>query len=118
MSAGIFRVHWRRIDRLPSRIALGGGVTVDVSIAYRGDWPPEFVLILGIKKCNASIGFRHRGQRHEMRTVDRVHILGNDNLPYQLVRHAGIDRNPEARVFGLSCATLGAVLLPELFDFI
>ena len=34
------------------------------------------------------------------------------------VKHAGIDRNPETRVFGLSCATLGAVLLAELFDLI
>jgi hypothetical protein len=34
------------------------------------------------------------------------------------VKHAGIDRNPETRVFGLWCATLGAFLLAELFDLI
>src|SRR5215470_816219 len=53
-----------------------------------------------------------------MRAVNNVHILGDHNLPFELVRHAGVDRNPEACVFGLARGALDAVPIAEFLGFI
>src|SRR5712664_4825468 len=45
MRARIFRVHRRVVDRLPSRLTLGGRVIVNIAVANSGDWPPEVVMV-------------------------------------------------------------------------
>src|SRR6516225_1978017 len=118
MSTGIFGVHRRYIERLPRRIALDGWIAIDIPIAYCRDRSPEFVMILGLKQRDFGSCFCHRDQRHQMCAVNNVHFLGDYNLPFKLVRHAGVDCNPEACVFSLPRGALGAVLFAKLLDFI
>jgi hypothetical protein len=118
ISTGIFGVHWRYIYRLPRRIALGGWIAIDIPIADCRDRSSEFVGILGLKQRDSGIGFCHRGQRHQMRAVTNVHILGDHNLTFELVRHDGVGCDPEACFLSLSRGALGAVLFAEFLAFI
>src|SRR5712672_1881718 len=49
MRAGILRVHRRIGDRLPSRLAVGSGVAIDIAVADRRDRSPEIILVLGVQ---------------------------------------------------------------------
>src|SRR5271166_6099970 len=52
MGAGVLRMKRRINQRLPIGLADGGIVAVDVSVAYRGDGPPEVERVLGVEDCN------------------------------------------------------------------
>lgn len=51
MSARVFRVHRRRNERFPSRIAFGGVIAVYVAVADRRHRSPEVVRVFGVKTC-------------------------------------------------------------------
>jgi hypothetical protein len=48
MSTGVFWVHRRVVNGLPSGITFGRSVAVDVAVTDGGDRAPEGVLVLGV----------------------------------------------------------------------
>src|SRR5262249_7440642 len=105
-------------DRLPAGVALGRSIAVDVTVTYRGNRPPEFVFVLGIKESDSAVDHSCREKRHEPRAVEQIHILCDDDLPQHWMVRTRANQQPEPRVFGLPRCALRAVLRPELLDLI
>src|ERR1700722_16779856 len=55
MRAGVFGMHRRGSDWLPSCLALGGRIVVNVAVTNGCDRPPEVVIIFGIQNCEDRI---------------------------------------------------------------
>src|SRR5271168_876632 len=45
MRARVFRVHWRVVDRLPSRLTISGRVAINIAVANCSDWAPKVVMV-------------------------------------------------------------------------
>ena len=79
VSAWVLRMHWRPNKGLPSWIALGGVVAVQITVADRRYRAPEVVLVLRLKDCHARIRRSDRKQREEAGIVDDVETFASDS---------------------------------------
>ena len=68
-------MQWRRIQRRPSGVALGGVVAVHIAVADRGDRPPEIVGVLRIPIENVVVGQAHVEQREQAGTFREPELL-------------------------------------------
>src|SRR5262249_39193 len=114
----VLGVHRRVVDRLPGRIALGGRVAVDVTVADCGDRSPELVVIFGVEERHGAVGLRHRVERHEPRAVDHAQLLEHNKLAGQRLVGWRPEHQPESGGLGLPRRTLGAGLTAIVLDLV
>src|SRR5260370_31979242 len=101
MRTWVFRMYRCRIERLPRRVNLRRGVTVDIAIAYRGNRPPEFVAILRIEHGDVGIGEGCGKRGHESSAVDQFHAARGDDLTGKRVVGLRSHHQPELCGLGL-----------------
>ena len=115
---GLFRMRRRRADRLPSGIAFGSRIAVEIAVANGGDRPPELIFILGVEHGNKCIGSRDRAEREQARAINDAGLLGHNNPSQDGVINSAIHRQPETRVLCLPCGALCAIAASNILDLI
>src|SRR5262249_7074097 len=111
-------MHRRRVERQPTRVALGGVVAVLVAIAGRGDRAPRVVMELGIPIDDEAIGEAHGYQCEQAGVIGEVEALARGNLGRSLVpSRTQVGLRPEAYRVGLSVGALDALCSTKLLGF-
>src|SRR5215831_1674026 len=112
MGAWILGVHRGVDEREPGGIPLGGVIAVDVTVANRGDWPPEVVVILRVEYGDERIVDRLRGDGKQAGVLRGLSPRRGGDRPHHRKVDQGPDVGPEAgdvRLFRTPlCAVLGA----------
>src|SRR4029077_1138158 len=95
MRTRVFRVHWRIVDRLPSRLAVREVVAVNITITDGSDWAPEVIMVLGVEHGYERILEANGRERHEPRAVADTHLFGDYELTHEWMIGWCTDHEPE-----------------------
>src|SRR6266576_2442642 len=72
MRGWVLGMSWRHNLREPACVQIGGGVTVEICLADRGDGPPEIVVVLRIPAPNLRVGDRDVGLCEEASAIGDI----------------------------------------------
>ena len=109
----VFGMQRSEIERLPSRDSFSGIIPVDVTVANSGHRTPKHIVILRSVNRLDGIRFGKPHYRHEARSIDHRHLLGNRDLAHPGVIGDRPSRQPKACQFGLLRSPFVAKLLAD-----
>src|SRR5687768_9174413 len=112
-------MHRGWVERGPAGIALGGIVAVLVTVADRGDGPPEIVGVLGVPIHDVGVGQAHVEQREQAGTFgEREPLLDREFARRRLPGATEIDVAPELHRRGLLGSTRRALGAAQALDLV
>jgi hypothetical protein len=108
--ARVFRVHRRVVDRLPSRLTVGGRVAIVIAVANCRDGPPEVVMVLSVEHSYERVVEPNRHERHQPSAVADTHLFCGHELAHERMICRWTDHKPETGSLGLLGRPLGTGL--------
>ena len=110
---------WRGCQKWrPPRINVGARIVVEISIANRGDRPPEKVGVLGVEHTRRSVSQRQVQQREQPRVRQQISTVSGDLRPGDSIQLKLGELGMPTRSLVIDCRPIGARQLAEGAGFV